>query len=129
MADYKVRDIRITFTFFSGVFSLLAYKHYPSPLSYIFILFISALLFLVIFAPLMLAPLFNKWIKLSLILGKINTKILLMLIFVVIFIPTGLLRRFFGKDPMQRQFRCGETYWEPYELAGLKDKSRYEKQF
>ena len=129
MADYKIRDIRITFTFFSGILSLLAYRHYPSLLSYLVIAFVPILLFFVMFLPSRLIPLFKKWIKVAHFLGKVNTKILLLLIFILIFIPIGLLRRIFRKDPLQRQLISGETYWEPYELAGLKDKNRYEKQF
>lgn len=129
MEAYKIRDIRITFIFFSGILSLLSYKHYPSLLSWLIIALVPVLLFFVIFLPSRLVPLFKKWMQLAHFLGKVNTKILLLLIFILIFIPIGLLKRIFGKDSMQRQLKSAETYWEPYELAGLIDKKRYEKQF
>ena len=30
---------------------------------------------------------------------------------------------------MKRKMQSEGTYWEPYEIAGLKDKKRYERQF
>jgi len=126
---HKVRDIRITFGFFAGIISFYAYRHFPSTLSIFFILAASTLLCFVLFSPLSLHPLFERWIKFSVFLGKINTRIFLILLFVLIFIPTGLIKRLFGKDSMQRTMKTGNSYWEYYEIAGLKDKSRYEKQF
>ena len=128
MANYKVRDIRITFTVFSIIFLIYSYRHYPSVLSYLSLIIAFILLFFLTFFPYRLIPLFERWLKITRIIGKFNTKVILLIIFGLIFIPTGIVRRLFGKDPMQRKFRAG-SYWEPYELAGLKDKNRYEKQF
>lgn len=128
MAPYKVRDIRIVFFLLSCILLFSSYRRYPSLISYSLFIIALILLFLLIFFPLSLVPVYDRWLKVSRIIAKFNTKVILLMFYCFIFIPTGLSRRFFGKDPMQRRLLKG-TYWEPCELDGLKDKSRYEKQF
>ena len=123
------RDIRIVFLVFSGIFSLFAWKNYPSILSYLLMGIVSLLLLLLAFTPFTLRPVFKIWLKVGHAIGKFNTLVLLSVMFVLIFIPAGLVMRLFGRDPMKRKMYIDGTYWEPYELEGVKDKSRYEKQF
>lgn len=84
---------------------------------------------LVAFAPTLLRPVFKLWLKIAHAIGWFNTQVLLTIVFILVFIPTGLLMRLFRKDPMNRKMLAEETYWEPYELEGLKDRNRYERQF
>ncbi len=84
---------------------------------------------IVAFAPIILRPVFKLWLKVAHAVGWFNTQVLLSIVFILVFIPTGLVMRLFRKDPMKRKMLVEETYWEPYELEGLKDKSRYERQF
>ncbi|MCC6544279.1 MAG: hypothetical protein IT392_07220 [Nitrospirae bacterium] len=128
MSNYRVRDIRITFAFFSFILIVTSFRHYPSLLSYIFFILAFILIFFLTFVPLSLSPLFERWLKITRVIAKFNTKVLLFISFVVIFLPTGLVRRLSGKDAMQRDIRAG-SYWEHCDNDGLKDKSRYEKQF
>jgi hypothetical protein len=122
-------DIRIVFIIFSVFFAIFAWKYYPSILSYVLIGVILFLLSLIAFSPLTLHPLFRLWMKVAHTIGRFNTQLLLTLLFIMVFIPTGLVMRLLGKDPMKRKRQSEGTYWETYELEGLKDKSRYEKQF
>ncbi len=123
------RDIRIVFLIFSAIFGVLAWRHYPSILSYAFTGVVLVLLPLVAFAPTLLRPLFKLWMKLAQAVGWFNTQVLLTIVFILIFIPTGLIMKLLRKDPMKRKMLAEETYWEPYELEGLKDSNRYERQF
>ena len=123
------RDIRIVFLIFSAIFGVLAWRHYPSILSYAFIGVVIVILPLVVFAPTLLRPVFNLWLKIAHAIGWFNTQVLLTIVFILVFIPTGLIMRLFRKDPMKRKMLAEESYWEPYELEGLKDKNRYERQF
>ena len=61
-----------------------------------------------------LAIIYKPWIWLSHILGMVNTRILLTLIFYLIFTPTALVLKLTGKDPMERQFKDESTpsYWK-----------------
>jgi hypothetical protein len=50
--------------------------------------------------PVSLAPVYRGWMKIAEILGEVNNRILLGIIFFVVFVPTGRLRRLFGGDPL-----------------------------
>ncbi len=123
------RDIRIVFLIFSAIFAVFAWRHYPSILSYVLMGVVLVILPLVAFSPIILRPVFKLWLKVAHAVGWFNTQVLLSIVFILIFIPTGLVMRLFRKDPMKRKMVTEGTYWEPYELEGLKDKTRYERQF
>ncbi len=123
------RDIRIVFLIFSCFFAFFAWRHYPSILSYVLMGIVLVILSLAAFAPTLLRPVFKLWLKVAHAIGWFNTQVLLSIVFILIFIPTGLVMRLFRKDPMKRKMVAEGTYWESYELEGLKDKSRYERQF
>ncbi len=124
------RDIRLVFLIFSAIFSALAWRHYPSISSYVLMGLVLVLLPLIAFFPILLRPVFKLWLKVAKAVGWFNTQIILSLVYILIFIPFGLLMRLFRKDQMKREFLVEEeTYWEPYEQAGLKDRNRYERQF
>lgn len=55
--------------------------------------------------PSSLKVIYLPWMKFSLLLGAINTRIILFILFFLLFMPMGLIMRLFGKDPMQRQFQ------------------------
>ena len=44
------------------------------------------------------------WMKFADVMGWINTRIILALVFYVLVLPTGLLMRLVGRDPMRRKF-------------------------
>ncbi|MBC8550920.1 MAG: hypothetical protein H8D23_14845 [Candidatus Brocadiales bacterium] len=129
MSKKEKRDIRIVFLIFCTIFGVLSWRHYPSILSYVFIGVVLVILPLVAFTPILLRPVFKLWMKLAHAVGWFNTQLLLSIVFILIFIPTGLIMKLLRKDPMKRNMLPEETYWEPYELVGLKDKKRYERQF
>ncbi|CAK8723315.1 SxtJ [Candidatus Electronema halotolerans] len=59
-------------------------------------------------APKALGPLNRAWMFLGHILGWINTRIILGIVFLLIFTPTALVFRLLGKDPMRRSFAIGQ---------------------
>jgi hypothetical protein len=127
--DKEKRDIRIVFIIFSAIFAVVAWRHYPSILSYVLMGLTLLILPIVAFSPIILRPVFKLWLKVAHVIGWFNTQLLLSIVFILIFAPTGLVMRLLRKDPMKRKMLAEKTYWEPYELEGLKDKSRYERQF
>lgn len=62
----------------------------------------AALVLISLAIPKVLGPLHRAWMFLGHILGWINTRIILGIIFLLIFTPTALLFRLLGKDPMRR---------------------------
>ena len=53
--------------------------------------------------PQVLKPVFLLWMKIGHVLGWINTRIILGVVFFILFAPVALFMRLFGKDPMRRQ--------------------------
>ncbi|NLI78987.1 MAG: hypothetical protein GX442_21415 [Candidatus Riflebacteria bacterium] len=69
---------------------------------------------LALLRPALLAGPARLWHRLGLALGWLNTRILLGIAFVVLFIPLGLLRRLLGTDPLQRAWDpAATTYRTP----------------
>jgi Saxitoxin biosynthesis operon protein SxtJ len=54
--------------------------------------------------PKTLYPLYRAWMAIGHVLGWINTRIILGLIFYTMILPIGLIMRVFGMDPMRRRF-------------------------
>ena len=78
------------------------------PVSSIGVLFLIAGLV----APSVLRRLYKPWMALAVLMGFVMTRILLTLIFVLLFIPTGLLMRLFGRDPLRRKLDPdAKSYW------------------
>ena len=110
MANKEKRDIRIVFLIFSAIFGVLAWRHYPSIESYVLIGLALVLLPIVAFVPIILRPVFKLWLKIAHAVGWFNTQILLSIVFILIFIPIGLIMRLLGKDPMKRKMQSEGTY-------------------
>ena len=53
--------------------------------------------------PQALKPVYFLWMKIGHVLGWINTRIILGVVFFIIFAPVALLLRLLGKDPMHRR--------------------------
>ena len=63
-----------------------------------------------------LAKIFHRlWYRLAFGLGWINSRVLLTIIYFLIFIPYGLLSRMFGRDPLNIRQKQGESYWHKRE--------------
>ena len=80
------------------------------------------------FAPAQLAIVHRIWIKLSLAMGWVMTRVILTLVFFLVVTPVGLVQRLAGKRAFEVAFRTAEnTYWKPRETAF--DRESYERQF
>lgn len=59
--------------------------------------------------------LFVGWMGLGLIMGRITSPILLGVVWLVLFVPLGIVFRLVGRDAMKRRFPAPEaTFWEPH---------------
>jgi len=52
--------------------------------------------------PASLLPVYKGWMAIGHVLGWINTRIILGIMFYLMFLPAGLIMRLLGKDPMAR---------------------------
>ncbi len=123
------RDIRVVFLVFSLFFSVIAWKNYPSNFSFAFVGLVVLQVLTLTFKPVLLRPAFQVWLKVAHFIGQVNTQVILTLLYYLVFTPYGLVMHLFGRDPMQRKLTSAGTYWEVLEFEGLKNKTRYQKQF
>lgn len=80
-----------------------------------------------IFLPSFLKLAYIVWMRLALILGWVNTRIILIVIFFLIFTPIGLIMRIFKLDLLGRDKR-ERTYWKIKEKLDL-NPLNYERRF
>ena len=55
---------------------------------------------------------YKSWMKLGLILGWLNSRIILMLVFLIVLIPIALIMRLFGHDPLRANKTGEKSYRE-----------------
>ena len=78
-------------------------------------------------APQVLRPVNNIWIKIGNVLGFINSRIILAIMFFLLIFTIGLILKLFGKDSMDRKFdKDADTYRK---LTKLRNKEHLEKPF
>jgi len=82
---------------------------------------ILAILMLVIAVvrPALLAPLNRAWTAFGMVLHRITNPLIMGFVFVGAVIPTALIMRALGKDPLRRRFdRNAKSYWIDREPPG-----------
>ena len=91
---------------------------------------IGIILFLTAIAlPSVLKPVYWIWMIIAIILGWFMTRVILSLLFYVIFTPIGLTLRFFGKQFLELRWdKSKESYWN-YKITKQYKKTDYERQF
>ncbi len=91
--------------------------------------FIVAILFVLpaVFYPQLLAPVNRIWLKVGHILGWINSRIILGIMFFLILLPIGLLLKLFGKDSMDRKLNKHLASYR--KLSKYRDKQHLERPF
>lgn len=67
------------------------------------------------------------WWKLALVLGYINARVILTIIFTLVLVPIGLLWRLIGRDPLMRR-RSSWHGWSPYP-ARYRDPKHFERMY
>ena len=104
---------------------LIRHRHSVVPAS-----IISALFFLFAFLfPSVLKPVYVFWMKLAFVLGWINTRLILIIIFYILFTPVGLIMRLFRADLLDRKIeRSKNSYWKRREKKAF-NPADYERLF
>jgi hypothetical protein len=68
------------------------------------------------------------WMRLATALGNANSRIMLALMFYLVFTPYNLVLRLFGRDPLNRRGPSRESYWVPRK-ATRQSKEQFERLF
>ena len=76
-----------------------------------------------------LRPLYLAWMKFAIVLGWINTRLLLGIFFYLVLTPIGLVLKLSGKDLLDRKIdRQAVSYWKKRE-GGTVAREQYERLF
>ena len=95
----------------------------------IFIAISITLFFTAIAIPVVLKPVYWIWMIFAIILGWIMTRLILSLLFYVVFTSIGLTSRLFGKQFLELHWdKSKESYWNFRTNETIQNKN-YEKQF
>ncbi len=95
------------------LFAIALWNLYRGRMTVVVILVtIAALLTLMgLFVPVAARSFHRVWMSIAAVLGYVNSRILLSLLYYGLFAPVGLVRRLFGKDPMKRRGPSQSSYW------------------
>lgn len=67
-------------------------------------------------APVSLRPFYRGWMRIALVIGGIVNRLMLGIVYYGVVLPTGLIMRLRGRDPMRRQWDVqAKTYRIPSE--------------
>lgn len=94
-----------------GSFRLYHSGRIPTALS---LFFVSASMVVIGYRlPMVLLPVWESWMKIATVLGAVVSSLLVIVVWIVIVVPTGLLMRMFGHVGIDMKFReeRGESYW------------------
>jgi hypothetical protein len=74
-----------------------------------------------------LKPFYGVWMTIGETLGWVNSRVILSVVYYVLIVPTGAVRRMMGKDPMRQKFEpTAETYKIP---RGKRPASHMQRQY
>ena len=75
--------------------------------------------------PPVLSPLYQLWMHFGLVMAYLNTRIILFLLYTVVFVPTGLAMKVGGRDTLMR--KLSRTDDKSYRVASkVRDASHFE---
>lgn len=112
---------------FLVISSLIIFKHRHSAVPTLTIS--AALLLSALIRPILLKPFYIIWMNFAFTLGWFNTRIILLLIFYIVFAPVGLFLGLFRADLLDRKIdKNKDSYWLKKEKKEF-NPADYERQF
>ena len=80
-------------------------------------------------APTVLGPVRRVWMRGAMVIGEVNSRIILGVMYFLVFAPVGFVMRALVRDPLDRRLDDGKpSNWIPRTRAAV-DRARYEQQF
>jgi hypothetical protein len=71
----------------------------------------AALVLAGLFVPAAARGFHNAWMRFAAVLGAVNSRVLLTLMYYLAITPYGLVSRLVGRDPLRRRGKGGESHW------------------
>jgi hypothetical protein len=130
MADKKqLRTFGIGLTVLLMIIGLIQFLKGNTPIYQYFVGASLVMLITTLLIPTAIRPIYSGAMFISHVLGWINTRLILGLLFFLVFTPISWIFKIMGKDPLERKFdKKAPSYWKTREITNF-DKSRCEKQF
>ena len=124
------QQARKTALIVSGVLLLLAaWNYHRGRMNAVAFLGIAGLaLLLTSFVPPLARGFHVAWMKLAGVLGYINSRVLLFLLFYFAITPYGLMSRLFRRDPLNRRGKAKSSYWIPRKTS-KQTREQFERSF
>ena len=94
----------------------------------VFASFAGVLVLIGLLVPVAARAFHRFWMALAGILGYINSRIILSLLYYAVFTPVGFVRRLLGRDPMRRRGPAEPSYWIQRETT-RQSKTQFERLF
>ena len=89
----------------------------------------GALVLAGLLVPVALRPIRRGWMGVAFVMGFVMTRVILSAAWALIFVPTGLILRALGKDPLARRLDpTAQTYWIS-RTDGAADRDQLERYF
>jgi apolipoprotein N-acyltransferase len=112
---------------FAGLALIIFLKHRYSPVPVSGIS--AAFLFIALIAPGLLKWVYIAWMRFAHMLGWVNTRIILCIIFYLLFTPISIGIKILRKDLLDRKLdKRSDSYWKKKEITPL-EPLQYERQF
>lgn len=92
---------------------------------------ISVILFLLpaLIYPMFLRPIHKYWMKFAMAVGWFNSRLILSLMFYLIFTPIAIFMKIIGRDPLERRYlKESDSYWVDRSKEEINPK-HFERQF
>ncbi len=129
--NFSKKNLRKFGITMSAAFAVIAlvisfkHRHSPMPVSAIS----AAFLFISLVLPSSLKWVYIIWMKFAIVLGWINTRIILCILFYLFFTPIGIGIKIFRIDLLDRGLQKDkDSYWKPKEKTHF-NPLNYERQF
>ena len=87
--------------------------------------FLAVIVAWALIAPSTLGRVYQLWMRLGLLISRVTTPLVLGIVFYIVIMPFGLVRRMLGRDPMSRAFHADastyrvKTEKRPREISSL----------
>ena len=125
----QLRTFGMALTVFLGVIGLIQFLKGNEPTNFWFWGAAALILVTTLSVPILINPIYRAAMFIAHILGWINTRIILGLLYYFLFTPIALIMRLMGRDPLHRKLdKQAKTYWKVRENIPF-SKEHYLRQF
>jgi len=125
----QLRTFGIALSIFLGIIGLIHFIKGNTPTNYWFWGAAIVILIATLTVPIIIKPIYRAALFVAHILGWINTRLILGLIYYLLITPVSLIMKLMGRDPLNRKFdKEAKSYWNVRERIP-NPKEQYLRQF